>query len=119
MTFDFTLTVGHIITILSTLASVFVGTLWALLKVLAAQQERRLTEKFMLLDGSMKAMSDDLRKEAEVTRALETQFLRWQAELPRDYVRRDDFVRAIGTLETRIDNFALRVERALEQIGKK
>ena len=29
-------------------------------------------------------------------------------------VRRDDFVQAIGSISTRIDNFALRVERALD-----
>ena len=30
----------------------------------------------------------------------------------------DDFVRHIGTIETRIDNFALRMERVLEQLLK-
>lgn len=45
---------------------------------------------------------------------METSFLKFQAELPRDYVRRDDFVHALGTINTRIDNFALRVERAID-----
>jgi hypothetical protein len=55
----------------------------------------------------------DLRKEAELHRQLELAFMKFQAELPRDYVRRDDFIRSIGTIEARIDNFALRMERAL------
>ena len=36
----------------------------------------------------------------------------------REYVRRDDFVRHIGIIETRIDNFALRMERALDNNRK-
>ena len=65
----FELTMANLIS----LAGLFLGALWALLKVIGSQ-----------------------------------------AELPRDYVRRDDFVQAIGSISTRIDNFALRVERALD-----
>lgn len=119
MTFDFTLSLGHVLTLGTTLASAYVGSLWALLRILAAQQDRRLAEKFDQLNNSMRNISDDLRKEADATRTLENSFLKFQAELPRDYVRRDDFVRAVGTIEARIDNFALRMERALDQVGKK
>ena len=38
----------------------------------------------------------------------------FKEEKPRDYIRRDDFVQAIGGINTRIDNFALRMERALD-----
>lgn len=118
MTFDFTLTLGHIITLVTTLASVYFGALYALLKLLAAQQERRQAERFGRLDQTLLGVSSDLRKEADATRALETKFLQHQAELARDYVRRDDFIRAIGTVEARIDNFALRMERALQALGQ-
>jgi len=111
MSLDFTITTGHLITI----GSFFIGALWGLVKILAVQQERRLAEKFELFQRTMQGVSDDLRREADATRVLETSFLRFQAELPRDYVRRDDFVRAVATIETRIDNFALRMERALAQ----
>ena len=44
---------------------------------------------------------------------LERELLQFKADLPRDYVRREDFIRAVGTIETKIDNMALRMERAV------
>ena len=43
----------------------------------------------------------------------DAQSLHFQAEVARDYVRRDDFVQVIATINTRIDNFALRIEAAV------
>ena len=99
---------------LISLAGLSFGVLWALLKVIGLQQERRLNEKFSGLNEAIAKVGVDMRREAEAARQLETSFLRFQAELPRDYVRRDDFVQAIGGINTRIDNFALRMERALD-----
>ena len=107
------LTLAHLIT----LALAFIGALWALVKIIVTQQERRLTEKFNQLGAQMQSVGADLRKEAEATRELENAFLKFQAELPREYVRRDDFIRSMGTIEARIDNFALRMERALTNKG--
>lgn len=111
MNLDFTFTLGHLIT----LGTVYVGSLWGLVKIIGVQQKNQLSEKFDQLNKSMQSVGEDLRREAEATRTLENSFLRFQAELPRDYVRRDDFVRSVATIETRIDNFALRMERALAQ----
>ena len=99
---------------LISLAGLFLGAFWALLKVIALQAEKRSNEKFAALQAAIVTVGVDMRREAEAARQLETSFLRFQAELPRDYVRRDDFVQAIGSISTRIDNFALRVERALD-----
>ena len=82
--------------------------------MIALQAEKRSNEKFAALQDSIASVGRDMRREADAARQLETSFLRFQAELPRDYVRRDDFVQAIGSISTRIDNFALRVERALD-----
>lgn len=109
------LTLANVITILA----LFVASLFALVKIIGAQQEKRLSEKFETLGKTISGFGEDLRSEAEATRKLENSFLEFKAELPRDYVRRDDFIRAVGTIEARIDNFALRMERVLErQFGK-
>ena len=108
MTFE--LTMANLIS----LAGLFFGALWALLKVIGAQAERRANEKFAALQVSLATLSQDMRREADAARQMETSFLKFPAELPRDYVRRDDFVHALGTINTRIDNFALRVERATD-----
>lgn len=97
-----------------TLTGIFMGALWTLLKVIGVQAEKRANEKFAALQESIAKLGAEMRLEATAARQLETSFLRFQAELPRDYVRRDDFVQAVGGINTRIDNFALRMERALD-----
>ena len=108
MTFELTMTN------LISLVGLSLGALWGLLKVIAIQAERRSGEKFAALQEAIGHVGTDMRREAEAARQMETSFLRFQAELPRDYVRRDDFVQAVGSISTRIDNFALRMERALD-----
>lgn len=101
------------LTHLITLGTIYVGSLWGLVKIIAMQQEKQLVEKFAALSNAIGEMGKDLRREADATRALERSFMQSQTELARDYVRRDDFVRAFGIIEARIDNFAFRMERAL------
>jgi hypothetical protein len=103
------LTLGNAITI----CALFIAALFALVKIIGAQQEKRLSEKFDTLGKTISGFGDDLRKEAHATRDLEKAFLEFKAELPRDYVRREDFIRVMGTIEARIDSFALRMERVL------
>jgi chromosome segregation ATPase len=109
-----------------TLALFFLGTLFGLVKYIAHQQEKRQderfdalgkreVERFAALTEALEKLSKELREEAQATLQLERQFMRFQADLPRDYVRRDDFLRSIGTIEAKFDNMALRMERALSR----
>ena len=107
------LTLGNVITVLA----LFIAAVWALLKVINAQHEKRLAERFDGLASSMRDIAQSQDGNARATQELEREFHRHRADMARDYVRREDFVRHIGQIETRIDNFALRMERALEQIG--
>lgn len=95
----------------------FVGALWALLKVFAVQHEKALEARFKGLSESMGGIKNSQAREQETTQRLERELLTFKAELPRDYVRREDFIRAVGTIETKIDNMALRVERAVLSRG--
>lgn len=107
MTLQLTLT--HLLT----LALFFIGTLFGLVKYIAYQQEKRENERFAVLGTQLTKLGDDLKLEASATLQLERKFMQYQADLPREYVRRDDFLRSIGTIEVRVDNMALRMERAL------
>lgn len=109
------LTLGNVIT----LAALLIAAVWALLKVISTQQEKRQTERFDEITNTLKTIVQAQEGNARSTQELERQFMQHQVALARDYVRRDDFVRDIGSLGTRIDNFALRVERALEHLGEK
>lgn len=91
----------------------FMGVLWALMKVFAIQYEKSLEHRFKQLNESMGSIKQSQATERDTTQRLERELLLFKAELPRDYVRRDDFIRAVGTIEAKMDNMALRVERAL------
>lgn len=97
---------------LAALASAFIAALWVLVKVIVVQQEKAIETRFKALADSLSSVNGSIAREQETTQRLERELLQFKAELPRDYVRREDFIRAIGTIETKIDNMALRVERA-------
>lgn len=86
------------------------GALWTILKVIAMQAQRRADEKFAALQASLDEVAKAVARDSEQIHLLEIAMLRNQADVARDYVRRDDFVQVIGTLNTRFDNFALRIE---------
>lgn len=109
------LTTTNIITIIA----LFIAASWALVKVIGHQQEKLMKAQFDALAKAMKEVGDTQKKNAESTLQLDREFRDFQNQALRDFVRRDDFVRHVGTIETRIDNFALRMERALEHLGGK
>lgn len=96
-----------------------IGAIWALLKVIAVQGERRITERFDDFTKLLTEVAATQERNAAATLELEREFRKHQADMAREYLRRDDFVRHVGIIETRIDNFALRMERSLEQLGGK
>lgn len=111
----FELTLGHILSLGGTLGMAFLGALWTLIKIIGAQQEAQLRQKFDLLTTAVTGVGTDLRREAEATRKLEIAFLQFQTTVAKDYMLRDDAIREIANIGMRIDNFALRMERALSQ----
>ncbi|MBS0508914.1 MAG: hypothetical protein JSR53_16175 [Proteobacteria bacterium] len=113
MIFEFTL--ANVIAIFGS----FIGALWALLKVIGAQGERRINERFDDMTKVMAEVAATQHSNAAATLELEREFRKHQADMAREYLRRDDFVRHVGIIETRIDNFALRMERALDNLGGK
>ena len=108
----FEVTLGNVITVVA----LVVAAMWALFKLVSVQQERRMNDRFDTLTRAMLVVAKSQERNADATAQLEREFHKHQVDLARDYVRRDDFVRHLGSIETRIDNFALRVERALNQL---
>lgn len=96
------LNITNLIFVLCTL----VGAFWAMVKVIIYQSEKSLDTRF-------KALSTTIEKDQEITRQLERDFMRMQAEMPLHYVRREDYVQAIATIMTKLDAMALRFENIL------
>lgn len=99
----------------------FLGFLFAAGRVLLAQIDRRLDERFEAMENVSKtasrhwdekfaALLEQNKREAEGWQSLEREFLRFQAELPITYVRREDYVRNQTVIEAKLDAVALKIE---------
>ena len=90
-------------------------------KVLFSQIDRRLDERFQALENARTAA--DAAVQATLTRhaeeeqkvvarlqALDRDFMQWKAELPLQYVRREDYIRNQTVIEAKLDAVALRLE---------
>jgi hypothetical protein len=101
---EFTWVVGLLITNL--------GAFWGLGKMMLSQSQRHIDEKFA-------AMAETLKQQDQGTRRLERELLELRAELPREYVRREDHNRVIGAIQVSIDNVSLKIDRAMLERGSK
>jgi hypothetical protein len=88
---------------LITLLFAVVSAFWAIARLLMAQAQRNIDEKF-------RGIGEHMKGQDESSRRLERDLMELKAELPRDYVRREDYTQAIATIMTKIDAMTLRVE---------
>lgn len=90
-------------------------------RLLMAQFEKRQDERFEAQDKArqegQKALRDTLnlhledeRRNTQALAALERDFLTWKADMPTQYVRREDYVRNQTIIEAKLDALALRLE---------
>lgn len=107
----------HLIMLLITI----IGGGWALVRMFFAQFETRLSERFSAQEAASAASSESLRqtmnqhlaKESKVldmVQALEREFLTWRADLPTQYVRREDYIRNQTIIESKLDTIASKME---------
>lgn len=83
-----------------------VGGFLGLLKLLVAAIERRLDQRFSVMDGRF----EDLAKDSDRLRQVELGLERLRGEMPLHYVRREDFVRNQTVIEAKLDALALKLE---------
>lgn len=102
MTIELTLT--NLIFILMAL----IGAFWAMVKVIVSQYERSLDSRF-------KTLSATIDKGQEIAMQLERDFLKFQSEIPRVYLRREDYQRESqalqGALQREIEPIRVSVNR--------
>lgn len=93
-------------------------------KLLIGQFDRRLTERFTAQDVARKesqkhwdtkftGMENAAAAEAKEWQRIERDILLMKAELPNQYVRRDDYIRNQSVIESKIDGLAIRIENAI------
>ncbi len=102
----------------------FFGCMGAFGRALLQQFDKRLDERFSSQEKSRTeaqqnwaARFDSLQKSAESEREewrrIERDLLKLMADLPVNYVRREDWVRSQTIVEGKIDGLALRIENAI------
>lgn len=103
-----------LLTFLFGLAVTFMGCIFGFAKVLGGQIDKRLDEKFEAQEEARETGAKALRetierytghadRTAEQVQSLERDFLKWQAELPVLYVRREDYIRGQSVIEAKLD----------------
>jgi F0F1-type ATP synthase membrane subunit b/b' len=81
----------------------FGGMIWAFGKVLMSQFEKRLDERFDAIEAARTAAGSALKSELEQLKNVERDFLKFQVDLPLQYVRREDYIRGQSVLEAKQD----------------
>ena len=98
------MTVQFEVTWLIGMVIVIIGAFWALAERLLVQSQQHIDKQF-------EGISKTLKSQDEAARRIERDLMDLKAELPRDYVRREDHNRVIGSVHLSIDNLRLTIER--------
>ena len=93
----------QLLTFLAGLLLAFLGFAFGAGRILLNQVDLRLNTRFAVLEEALRKHTDEEGKTAAQVRELERSFMKWQAEMPLQYVRREDFVRNQTVIEAKID----------------
>jgi hypothetical protein len=106
-----------LITFLVGLLVSFFGAVWAFGKILMAQFDKRLDLRF---EAQEKARAEaslhwnhqfaTIEKSKGQWERVERDFLNWKADMPLQYVRREDYIRNQTVIEAKLDAVAMRIE---------
>lgn len=111
----------QLLTFLAGLLVSFLSFAFVAGKLLLAQIDRRLDERFEAMEVQRKiaqghwderfaTVLEQAREDAKGWQRLERDFLEFRAELPMQYVRREDYIRNQTVIEAKLDAVALRIE---------
>lgn len=106
---------------LVTLLLSFFGFVAGVAKVIGRQNVKYLDTRFKAMEESrqladaaihstLKQHIEEEAKNSDQLIELERQLLRWQADLPLNYVRREDHIRNQSIIEAKLDGLALKIE---------
>ena len=103
-------------------AATLVGGAWAMLKILVSQFEARLKERFDAQESARNAgREESVRRTSrieETTNRLERELLTLKADLPVQYVRREDAIRQETVINAKLDALATRLDLIAERQKK-
>lgn len=90
------------------------GSIFGAGKAFFGRVERSIRERDNSLAQSLDKLGEKLDEESKAIRELDREILKLKAELPREYVSKDDFIRSFTVVEAKIDA----VQTTLSNLGK-
>lgn len=97
---------------LVTLLLTFFGACAGAGKLLLAQTQRHMDERFAMVSASMANIEAANKEEAQQWKQIERDMMALRAELPLEYVRREDYIRGQSVIEAKLDGLAVKLENA-------
>lgn len=99
------------------------GGFWTLTKIIASQAQKHLDERFTTQEQARRSNHDQLakrldgiesanREESNQWQRVERELLRFQADMPLQYVRREDYIRGQSVIEAKLDGLGTKLENA-------
>lgn len=89
------------------------GALWTVVKVAASQAQRHQDATHAQLISRLDLIEQSNRQEAGNWQRMEREILQLKADLPLNYVRREDYVQAVATIMAKLDAMSMRFENIL------
>lgn len=105
----------HLITLTLTVLGLFVG----LGKVLLAQFERRIDERFVAYNELHSQRMSHLEEQNKGVERLDRDFMKLRLDLAENYVRRDDYIRGQTVIEAKLDAISLELKNVQIQGAKR
>jgi len=96
-----------------------VGAFWGVLKAAAAQTLERQDAAHAQLVQRLDSIEKSSREEAANWKRVEREILQLKADLPLNYVRREDYVLNMATIMAKLDAMNLRFENIILQLATK
>ena len=90
------------------------GSIFGAGKAFFGRIETSLKDRDDGLKAEIAKVTDNVSKESEAIRQLDREILKLKAELPREYVAKEDFIRSFTVVEAKIDA----VQTTLTQFAK-
>ena len=97
------------------LALTISGAFWGLARMLINASSQSICEQFQSVAKLIEAQSRLIKDQGDDVRRIERDLMGLKADLPREYVRREDYTAAISMVMVKIDSLALRMEEAIRQ----
>lgn len=88
---------------------VFGSAVWAMSKLVL----KGMDDRFRLQDQKFGMLGDDMRRIDSANHENEKRILRLRADLPNEYVRREDWIRFSSLIDTKLDRLNEKIDIAL------